>query len=352
MGKLNKNNLFFEIDGIKIGPKYSPVVIAEIGINHNGSLKIAKELVDSAKRAGVKILKHQTHIAEHEMSKEAKKIVPVHTKENIFDIIKNCSLSEEEEYELMIYVKKKGMIFISTPFSKEAADRLRNWNVPAYKIGSGECNNYPLLDHIASFGKPIIISTGMNTIKQIKKSIGIIKNHSVPYAILHTTNLYPTPNHLVRLGAINDLIKFFPNTIVGLSDHTVSNHSSFGAIALGASIVERHYTDTMNRVGPDIICSMDEKQCKNLLNGVEIIFKQRGGSKKPVKEEESTAKFAFASVVSIKNIKKGEYFSSDNLWVKRPGTGEIKAENLTDLYGKIAIKDIEKDEFIKQKDFK
>ena len=352
MKKQIKNNLFFEIDGIKIGPEHSPIVIAEVGINHNGSLKTAKELVDSAHRAGIKILKHQTHIAEHEMSKEAKKIIPVHTKENIFDIIKNCSLSEEEEYELMIYVRKKGMIFISTPFSKQAADRLRSWNVPAYKIGSGECNNYQLLDHIDSFGKPIIISTGMNTIKQIKKSIAIMKSHSVPYAILHTTNLYPTPNHLVRLGAINDLINFFPNTIVGLSDHTVSNHSSFGAIALGASIIERHYTDTMKRVGPDIICSMDEKECKKLLRGVEIVFKQRGGSKKPVKEEESTAKFAFASVVSIKKIKKGEFFSSDNLWVKRPGTGEIKAENLTSLYGKISISDIGKDEFIKYKDFK
>jgi sialic acid synthase SpsE len=346
------NKDFIEIEGIKIGPNFPPVVIAEIGINHNGSLKIAKEMVDSAFKAGVKIIKHQTHIADQEMSKEAKEIVPVHTKENIFDIIDKCSLSENEEYELMNYVKSKGMIFLSTPFSREAADRLHRWDVPAYKIGSGECNNYPLLDHIASFGKPIILSTGMNTIESISKAIDIIKRHKVTYAILHTTNLYPTPDHLVRLGAITDLINEFPNTIVGLSDHTLSNHSSFGAIALGASIIERHYTDTKKRIGPDIVCSMDEEECKKLLEGVKILYKQRWGKKIPVKEEKDTANFAFASVVSIKKIKKGDIFSKDNLWVKRPGTGEILAENLSQLYGKRSQREINKDEFIKLKDYK
>lgn len=349
---MKNNKPFIEIEGIKIGPNFPPVVIAEIGINHNGSLKIAKEMVDSAFKAGVKIIKHQTHIAEQEMSKAAKEIVPVHTKENIFDIIDKCSLSENEECELMNYVKSRGMVFLSTPFSREAADRLHGWDVPAYKIGSGECNNYPLLNHIASFGKPIILSTGMNTIESISKAIDIIKRHKVPYAILHTTNLYPTPDHLVRLGAVTDLINKFPNTIVGLSDHTLSNHSSFGAIALGASIIERHYTDTKKRIGPDIVCSMDEEECKKLIEGVEILYKQRWGKKIPVKEEKDTANFAFASVVSIKKIKKGDIFSKDNLWVKRPGTGEILAENLSKLYGKISQREINKDEFIKLKDYK
>ena len=332
MNKKNIDKLFIEINGIRIGPSYSPVVIAEIGINHNGSLKVAKEMVDSAFRAGIKIIKHQTHIADQEMSKEAKQIVPVHTRENIFDIIDQCSLSEEDEYQLMNYVLSKGMTFISTPFSKQAADRLRKWDVPAYKIGSGECNNYPLLNHIASFGKPIILSTGMNTIESISKAIEILENHNIKYAILHTTNLYPTPNHLVRLGAITDLMHEFPNTIVGLSDHTLSNHSSYGAVALGASIIERHYTDS-KRTGPDI-CSMDENDCKELIEGVEIIFNQRGGKKIPVKEEKNTAKFAFASVVSIKKINKGDLFSENNLWVKRPGTGPVLAEDLSKLLEK------------------
>ena len=133
MDKLKKNK-FFEIDGIKIGPKYKPVVIAEIGINHAGSLDVAKQMVDSAERAGIKIVKHQTHIASEEMSQAAKKIVPVHTDKNIFEIIDDCSLSEEEEYELLNYVKNKGMVFMSTPFSRAAADRLNKWNIPAYKI--------------------------------------------------------------------------------------------------------------------------------------------------------------------------------------------------------------------------
>ena len=142
-----------EISGRKIGDKYQPLVIAEIGINHNGSLNEALKIVDEAHKAGAEIVKHQTHIADDEMSSAAKNVIPGHTKDSIYDIIDSCSLSESEEYELMKYVKKKGMIFISTPFSRAAADRLNKFDIPAYKIGSGECNNYPLIEHVANFGK-------------------------------------------------------------------------------------------------------------------------------------------------------------------------------------------------------
>ena len=206
----------FKIGNIVIGQNNTPVVIAEIGINHGGSLQVAKKMVDSAKRAGVKIIKHQTHIASEEMSDVAKKIIPVHTKKNIFEIIDECSLSENDEFELMNYVKKNAMEFISTPFSRAAADRLNKWDIPAYKIGSGECNNHPLIEHIASFGKPIILSTGMNDLNSISKAVEIIRKHNLPLAILHTTNLYPTPNNLVRLGALEDLKSKFRDTIVGL----------------------------------------------------------------------------------------------------------------------------------------
>ena len=148
-----------EIAGRKIGAKYPPVVIAEIGINHEGSLVVAKEMVDAAFRAGVEIVKHQTHIVEDEMSGAAKKVIPGNSDVSIYEIMERCSLSEQEEFQLKEYVESKGMIFISTPFSRAAADRLRQWDVPAYKIGSGECNNYPLLEHIASFGKPITSSS-------------------------------------------------------------------------------------------------------------------------------------------------------------------------------------------------
>ena len=172
---MKKNNLLMQIGKRKIGPEYRPIIIVELGINHNGSLKKAKQFVDQAKKYGAEIIKHQTHIPEDEMSIEAKKIIPSHTKENIFDIIKKTSLSEADEFKLMKYVKSKKMLFISTPFSRLAVDRLVKFKVPAFKIGSGECNNYPLIEYIASHKKPIILSTGMNTINSIKPSVKIFE---------------------------------------------------------------------------------------------------------------------------------------------------------------------------------
>jgi len=341
---------FIEIMDRKIGYDYDPLVIAEIGINHNGSLITALEMVDAAYRSGCEIVKHQTHIVEDEMTSLAKKIIPQNANVSIYEIMKQCSLDEEEEIELKNYVEAKGMIFISTPFSRAAANRLHKMNVPAYKIGSGECNNYPLIEHISSFGKPIILSTGMNSLESIKKAVKILKKNNVPYALLHTTNLYPTPNQLVRLGAINELNKAFPNVVVGLSDHTLSNHACFGAVALGASILERHFTDHKKRIGPDIICSMDEKECKELIDGTKILKQQRGGSKNPVKEEQVTIDFAFATVCTIRQIKKNEMFTKENLWVKRPGIGEISAEQLNQIIGKFAVRDLENDIQVKWSD--
>lgn len=333
-------NPYFEIEGRKIGLDYRPLVIAEIGINHEGSLEVAKLMVDAATRAGVEVVKHQTHIVEDEMSSAAKNTIPGNADVSIYEIMRRCALSEEEEYELMQYVKSKGMIFISTPFSRAAADRLHKWDIPAYKIGSGECNNYPLLNHIASFGKPIILSTGMNTIESIAKAVAIFKNHGVPYALLHTTNLYPTPNHLVRLGAMTQMQQAFSGSIVGLSDHTLSNHACLGAVALGASILERHFTDHMNRPGPDIICSMDEQACKELIEGAAIIQQQRGGDKGPADEEQVTIDFAFATICTIKPIKAGDTFTKENIWVKRPGKGGILAEQYESVLGRTASTDL------------
>ena len=340
-----------EIAGRKIGAEYPPVVIAEIGINHEGSLEVAKEMVNAAHRAGVEIVKHQTHIVEDEMSGAARKVIPGNADVSIYEIMERCSLNEREELELKKYVESKGMIFISTPFSRAAADRLHQWDVPAYKIGSGECNNYPLLEHISSFGKPIILSTGMNTIESITKAVSIFKKHNVQYALLHTTNLYPTPNRLVRLGAMQEMANHFSGTTFGLSDHTISNHACLGAVALGASILERHFTDHMNRTGPDIVCSMDEENCKALIEGSRIIWEQSGGTKGPAEEEQVTIDFAFATVCSIKNITKGEALSMDNIWVKRPGTGPILAEHFNSILGKKVKRDIQNDEQLNWQDF-
>ncbi|MGV6845012.1 MAG: N-acetylneuraminate synthase [Lutibacter sp.] len=343
-------NPTIEIAGRKIGIEYPPLVIAEIGINHNGDLAIAKKMVDAAKRAGVEVIKHQTHIVEDEMTSEAKKVIPGNANKSIYEIMKSCSLSETEEIELQEYVQSKNMIFISTPFSRAAADRLEKMNVPAYKIGSGECNNYPLLEHIAKFGKPVILSTGMNTIDSIKKAVEIFDNYHVPVALLHTTNLYPTPSRLVRYGAMKELHQAFPNQVFGLSDHTINNNSCLGAVALGASILERHFTDVMQRTGPDIICSMDEKACAELIKSSKEIWQMRGGEKEPAKEEQVTIDFAFATVCSIADIKKGELLTMDNIWVKRPGTGKILAAEFNSILGKRAKRNILNDKQLSWED--
>lgn len=337
---------FIQIQHRKIGSEYEPLVIAELGINHNGSLQVAKEMVLSAKKAGVEILKHQTHIIEDEMSSLAKKTIPGNSKKSIYEIMSQCALSEDEEKELKEFVEEHGMIFLSTPFSRAGADRLERMGVSAYKIGSGEMNNYPLLKHIASFGKPMIVSTGMNDLSSVKKAVRILEDYKVPYALLHTTNLYPTPPHLVRLGAMQEMMREFPNIPIGLSDHTLNNNACKSAMALGASIVERHFTDRKDREGPDIICSMDEGECKDLILSAKEIFAMRGGRKEPTQEEKVTIDFAFSTCVSIAPIKKGEVFSKENLWVKRPGVGEIKAEFFEEILGRVAKCDIENDTHI------
>ena len=336
----------FYIDDIKVGSEV-PLVIPEIGINHQGDLSVAKEMVLSAHRAGAALIKHQTHVVNDEMSHAAKKVIPGNSTESIYDIMNRCALSEDEEAELKEYTEDLGMVFLSTPFSRAAADRLQRLNVKAFKIGSGEMNNYPLVEYIASFGKPMIVSTGMNSIQSIRKTVSILERNDIKYALLHTTNLYPTFPSQVRLGAMQKMMEAFNDTPIGLSDHTLNNNSCIAAIALGAKVVERHYTDHKKRTGPDIVCSMDENDLSELLLAAKEIPQMFGGNKDTLPEEKVTRDFAFATVVSVKPIKKGEFFTKDNLWVKRPGTGEIPAEYLKELVGKKANCDIDFDVQIK-----
>jgi N-acetylneuraminate synthase len=324
----------FDIAGRKIGSNHVPVVIAEIGINHEGSLATAKQMVDAAIGAGAEIIKHQTHIVEDEMSAHARETIPGNADVSIYEIMERCALNEDDERRLMDYVHAKGAIFISTPFSRAAADRLAKFDVAAYKIGSGECNNYPLIKHVAGFGKPMIVSTGMNSIESVKPSVEIMRKAGVPFCLLHCTNVYPTPPELVRLGAMNRLQEAFPDAVVGLSDHTVNNYACLGAVALGASVLERHFTDRMDRPGPDIVCSMDPKALAELIEGATFIFKERGGDKGPVDAEAPTIAFAFASVVAIKDIAAGELLTESNIWVKRPGGGDFGASDYENLLGR------------------
>ncbi|MDH4233698.1 MAG: N-acetylneuraminate synthase family protein [Gallionella sp.] len=332
----------FKIGNRWIGDDYPPVVIAEIGINHEGSLDVAIEIADAAINAGAEIVKHQTHVVEDEMSEEAKSVIPGNADVSIYEIMERCALSEASEWKLMQHIQSRGAIFISTPFSRGAAERLRKFDLAAIKIGSGECNNYPLIKHIANLRKPAIISTGMNTIESIRPTVEILRGAKVPFALLHCTNVYPTPPELVRLGAMGKLRKAFPDAVIGLSDHTISNYTCLGAVALGASILERHFTDRMDRPGPDIVCSMDPIALTALIDGANVIFAARGGDKTPVDAEAPTIAFAFASVVAIKDIEPGQLLTEENIWVKRPGGGDFSVQDYDSLLGRRAAAPIKK----------
>lgn len=339
-----------QIAGRKVGGKYPPLVIAEIGINHEGSLAVAIQMADAAINAGAEVIKHQTHICEDEMSYHARKTIPGNAKVSIYDIMKRCALNEDEERALLDHVTARGAIFLSTPFSRAAANRLEKFGVPAFKIGSGECSNYPLIRHVASFGKPMIISTGMNSVETIKPTVAILEQAKVPYALLHCTNVYPTPPELVRLGAMIQLQKEFPDAVIGLSDHTINNYACLAAVALGASIVERHFTDQMNRIGPDISCSMDPKALTDLIDGSRTIFLERGGEKKPVQEEAPTIAFAFASVVAIQDIAAGQILSTKNVWLKRPSGGDFSPADFERILGARAARNISEGSQLQKKD--
>ncbi|AON56552.1 N-acetylneuraminate synthase NeuB [Herbaspirillum seropedicae] len=335
-----------------VGDDHTPLVIAEIGINHEGSLPVAIAMVDAAIDAGAEVIKHQTHVVEDEMSDEAKSVIPGNADVSIYEIMERCALSESDEKKLMDYVQSRGAIFISTPFSRAAAERLARFDIAAFKIGSGECNNYPLIKHVAKYGKPMIVSTGMNTLESVRPTVEIMRKAGVPFALLHCTNVYPTPPELVRLGAMQELKQAYPDAVVGLSDHTVSNHVCLGAVALGASILERHFTDRMDRPGPDILCSMDPSALSDLVHGSATIFKARGAGKGPVEAEAPTIAFAFASVVAYKAIGEGETLTEDNLWLRRPGTGDFGPTDYEPLLGRVAARSIKAGAQIRKDDLR
>lgn len=341
---------YIAINNRKIGPDYPPLVIAEIGINHEGSLAKAIQMINDAHQAGAECVKFQSHVIEDEMSPQAKRVIPGNAQESIWDIMSRCALSEEEERALKAYTERLGMIYLCTPFSRAAANRLHNMKVKAYKIGSGECNNYPLIEHIASFNKPVILSTGMNDIPAIRKAVKIIERYKVPYAILHCTSIYPTPYNKVRLGALEKLQQAFPKAVIGLSDHSLGNYTCFAAVSLGASILEKHFTSDKSWPGPDISLSVSPDELRELIEGSRAINQALGGKKDILIEEKPTINFAYASVVAIKDIKKGEKYTLDNVWVKRPGTGDIKAIDYKRVLGKKAARFIKKDQHLKWRD--
>ena len=317
-----------------------PLVIAEIGINHEGDFAKAKRMVDDAAGAGCECVKFQCHVIEDEMIPAAGEVVPGNATESILTIMQRCALSEDEDRQLKAYAESLGMIYLSTPFSRAAADRLRRMDVVAYKVGSGECNNYPLVRHIASFGKPVVLSTGMNDIDSVRASVEILRAARVPFALLQCTSMYPTPYNQVRLGGIADLKAAFPDAVVGLSDHSYGNFTCLAAVALGARVLERHFTSDRTWPGPDVPISMDPVELRDLVVGSNAVFEALGGSKTILPEEQPTIDFAYACVVTTTAVKKGETLAADNTWVKRPGTGEIKAKDYERVLGRTAARDL------------
>ncbi|KPJ92215.1 MAG: polyhydroxyalkanoate biosynthesis repressor PhaR [Gammaproteobacteria bacterium SG8_11] len=340
----------FTLGKREVGPDHAPFVIAEIGINHEGDYDKAIKMVDDAYNAGCECAKFQSHVIEDEMIPND--VIPGNADESIWDIMKRCALTADEEAQLKKYVEDKGMIFLSTPFSRAAADQLEKLNPVGYKIGSGECNNYPLIEHIASFGKPVILSTGMNDLESIKPAAEILRKAGVPMALLHCTSMYPTPYDKVRLGALAQMKETFPDAVLGLSDHSLGNYTCFAAVALGASILEKHFTSDKSWPGPDVPISIDPEELKDLVHGSRAIHEALGGSKEILTEEKPTIDFAYACVVSIRDISKGDLLGKENIWVKRPGTGEIKAVDYEKVLGKTATRDIKINEQISWKDFK
>ena len=318
----------------EISPESPPLVVAEIGINHGGSLSVAMDMVRLAAAAGCECVKHQTHFVGDEMSEEARAIVPPNAEESIWDLMERCALGRDEEIRLKEYAESLGLIYISTPFSRAAADFLVEIGVPAFKIGSGESDNLPLIRHVAGFGKPIIMSTGMQSIGSVRESVGILEAAGVDYALLECTNLYPSPPEHVSLRGIGELRDAFPNALIGFSDHSIGPEMALAAVALGAVIVERHYTDTRYREGPDISCSMDPAELSFLVQRSREIRTALNNDKKRTEPEEAVYRFARASVVADRDLPAGHVISAEDIWVRRPGSGEIPAREFDRVVGR------------------
>ena len=328
----------FKISNYKIGVKYPVFIIAEAGINHNGSLSIAKKMVDVAKSSGVSCIKFQTHIANEEMI-QTNMLPGKISKRTLWNIIKDCELSDTSEEKLFKYCKQKKILALSTPFSISAVERLEKLSVPAYKIGSGEITNIPFLNQVAKTNKPIILSSGMSTLNEIKIALKIFKKNCNPISLLHTTSIYPTQYKDVRLGLIEKYKKLF-GIPIGISDHSIGIYTAIASVGLGASIIEKHFTLDKKMDGPDQKISLSPDELSELVIGCNAIKSAMGNTKSILPDEKPVMKFARESVVTIKNISSGQIFTTKNISTKRPGDGKIPAKSYLKILGKKAKKSI------------
>jgi len=339
-----------EIDGKVVGKGKSCFIIAEAGVNHGGSIDCAKKLIDTAKWAGADAVKFQIFMAEDIVIPQAEKAEyqknTTCQDESQFDMIKKLELSEEEFRYLASYAKEKNILFLSTPFSFTSVDLLEELGISAYKIASGEITNFPLLEYIAGKSKPIILSTGMSTQEEVGEALKAMNDVGEKRVVLlHCVTSYPARIEEINLRAIETLRKAF-NLPVGLSDHTLGKTSSIAAAAMGACMIEKHFTLCRNLPGPDHKASLEPVELKELVEAVREVEKAMGsGIKLPTLEEEKIKLIARRSIVAATEIPKGSRINRDMLDIKRPGTG-IAPKDLMAIVGKKAKDGIPKDSLI------
>ena len=326
----------------EIGPGHPCFVIAEAGINHNGDTVLAAELVDAAARAGADAIKFQTHFPEHEMLRGG--ATAAYVGESLFDLLTRTALSREAHATLRDLAASKGIVFLSTPFSREAADFLETLGVSAFKTGSGELTNVPLQRHIARKGRPMIVSTGMSTPDEIDATVRALDEEGATYALMHCTSTYPTPFEHVQLGCIAALQSKY-GVPVGFSDHTLGTAISLAAVASGANIFEKHFTASRSLPGPDQQGSMEPQELESLVRDIRAVEQSLGAAKKIQPGEQDVRNMALHSVVSIRDIDAGRRISADDVWPKRPGTG-IPAARMGDVLGRVARRAISRDRLI------
>jgi N,N'-diacetyllegionaminate synthase len=325
-------------------------IIAEAGDNHNGDYDTALKLVDKAVEAGADCVKFQTFVTERVISKLAEKAdyqkESTGTGESQYEMVKKLELSFEQFRQIKKYCEQKKIIFLSTPFDLESIDFLQEIDIPFWKIPSGEITNLPYLEKIAHTGKDIIMSTGMCTMEEIQKAIDILKkNGAGKITLLHCNTEYPTPYEDVNLRAMKTMAETF-GVEVGYSDHTKGIEVPIAAVAMGAVVIEKHFTLDKNMPGPDHKASLEPDELKQMIQSVRNIEKALGSSeKKPSTSEIKNIDIARKSIVAKKAIKKGEELTEDNLDIKRPGNG-ISPMYWYDLLGTKAVKDFSEDELI------
>lgn len=309
-------------------------IIAEAGVNHNGDINLAKKLIDVAQEAGADAVKFQTFRAEELVTETAEKAEyqkeTTSPAESQFAMIKKLELTGRDFEELGAYAQRKGIIFLSSPFDNGSVDLVEKLGVPAFKVGSGEITNFPLLKHIARKKKPIILSTGMSTLSEVAEALEIIRNEGVAEIILlHCVSSYPTKMEDMNLKAMATLKQAF-GLPVGLSDHTLGITIPIAAVALGACVIEKHFTLDKNLSGPDHKASLEPGELKEMVAAIRDVEKALGnGVKRPTMEEAENKKVVRRSITAKVDIAKGTVITEEMLAIKRPGTGlEAKSMNL------------------------